>query len=86
MFYMECARVFHKSPDQKAAPAFCALPVRAAQAARGLTGALSPGAARLLPLRPQPQSPPTLVGACALCLPATLLADVDHPESQEVFD
>ena len=36
-------RVFHKSPEQKAAPAFCAFPVRAAQAARSLTGALSPG-------------------------------------------
>ena len=35
-------RVFHKSPEQKAAPAFCAFPVRAAQAARSLTGALSP--------------------------------------------
>ena len=42
-------RVFHKSAEQKAAPAFCAFPVRAAQAARSLTGALSPGAARLLP-------------------------------------
>ena len=26
-----------------------------------------------------------LSGACALCLAATLLADVDHPEAQEVF-
>ena len=40
--------VFQKSADS-AAPAFCAFPIRAAQAARGLTGALSPGAARLLP-------------------------------------
>ena len=42
-------RVLHKSPKQKAAPAFCAFPIGAAQAARGLTGALSPGAAHLLP-------------------------------------
>ena len=41
-------RVCHKSTDS-AAPAFCAFPARAAQAARSLTGALSPGAARLLP-------------------------------------
>ena len=53
-FYMERARgssprVFHKSAEQKAAPAFCAFPVGAAQAARSLLGALSPGAAHLLP-------------------------------------
>ena len=42
-------RVLHKSAEQKAAPAFCAFPVRAAQAARSLTGALSPAVARLLP-------------------------------------
>ena len=62
-------RVFHKSPEQKAAPAFCVFPVRAAQAARGLTGALSPGATRLLSPAPVP--------ACALCLATTLPADVD---------
>ena len=38
----------HKSPQQKAAPDFSAFPVRVAQAAGSLTGALSPGAARLL--------------------------------------
>ena len=41
-------RVFHKSAGS-VGPAFCAFPARAAQAARSLTGALSPGAARLLP-------------------------------------
>ena len=40
-------RVFHKSADS-AAPVFCAFPVRAAQAARSLAGALSP-VWRLLP-------------------------------------
>ena len=40
-------RVLHKSADS-AGPAFCAFPGGAAQAARSLTGALSPGAARLL--------------------------------------
>ena len=97
-------RVFHKSAEQKAAPAFCAFPVRVAQAAMRLTGTLSPGAARLLPsvipvsvstrtsqcMRPLPSAFPAPVparrsGACALCLAATLSADVDHPESQEVF-
>ena len=42
-------RVFHKSVEQEAAPAFCTFPTRAAQAARSLTGTLSPGAAHLLP-------------------------------------
>ena len=50
-------RVLHKSTDS-AAPAFCAFPARAAQAARSLTGALSPGAVRLLP-----STAPALVSA-----------------------
>ena len=66
-------------------------PASAAQAARGL-GALSPGAARLSPLRPQPQFL-CVVGCQRLefvlrswPLAVTLLvADVDHPESQGVF-
>ena len=40
--------VFHKSAEQKAVPAFCAFPVREAQAARSLTGALSRGSWHLL--------------------------------------
>ena len=98
-------RVFHKSAEQKAAPAFCALPILAAQAARSLTGALSPGAAGLFPSAvavsvsahanrvcapshlcvPSPSPHPCVSGACALCLAMTLQADVDYPESQEVF-
>ena len=35
---------------------------------------------------PSPSPRPCRSGACALCLATTLLADVDHPESQEVFD
>ena len=55
-------RVLHKSADS-AAPAFCAFPGRAAQAARSLKGALSPGAGRAFsPPRPQPQFPPAPVG------------------------
>ena len=54
MWNLPCAarssspRVLHKSADS-APPVFCAFPARAAQAARSLTGALSPGAGRLLP-------------------------------------
>ena len=41
-------RVFHKSAEQKAAPAFCVFTIRVAQAARSLTGTLPLGAACLL--------------------------------------
>ena len=42
------SRVLHKGTDS-AGPAFCAFPVRAAQAARSLMSTLSSDAARLLP-------------------------------------
>ena len=60
-------QVFHKSSDS-AAPAFCAFPARAAQAARSLTGALSPGAARLLP-----SAVPASVSTCTSRVPALSL-------------
>ena len=41
-------RVPHKGADL-VGPAFCAFPTRAAQAARSLTSAVSPGASRLIP-------------------------------------
>ena len=67
------------------------LPRRAAQAARSFPGALSPGAARLLPsVAPASVSGRTsqvrlvsVLGSWSLA--ATLPADVNHPESQEVF-
>ena len=90
--------VFHKSADS-AAPAFCAFPTQAAQAARSLTGALSLGVARLFPsVVPasvsasasrvrvcafSPPRPQSPPGPCVL--PRPLPADVDHPESQEAF-
>ena len=37
------------------------------------------------PPGPSLSFPPHQLGACALCLAATLPADVDHPESQEAF-
>ena len=66
-------------------------PARAAQAARSLTGTLSPGVVHLLP-----SVVPASVSMCAgrvhlvsvlgsWSLAVTLLADVNHPESQEVF-
>ena len=63
---------------------FVPSPAGAVQATRGL-GALSPDVARLFPLRPSTRC---RFGACARSWPlaTTLLAaDVDHPESQEVF-
>ena len=73
-------------------PVFCVFPARAAQAARSLTGALSLGAVHLLP-SVAPASVSTRAGQVRVAvsvlrswpLAATLLADVDHPESQEVF-
>ena len=66
-------------------------PARAAQAARSLTGTLSPGVVRLLPST-VPASVSTCAGRVHLVsvlgswsLSVTLLADVNHPESQEVF-
>ena len=75
-------RVLHKSADS-VAPAFCAFPGRAAQAARSLSGAL-PGCGAPPPLRgPSLSFSSSRSGACALCLAATLLADVDYPEFQK---
>ena len=62
-------RVLHRSADL-VAPAFCAFPFRAAQAARSLTGAFSPP-------RSQPQLPPAPVGCMCLlpyASPAPVLA------------
>ena len=66
-------QVPHKSADS-VGPAFCAFPAQAAQAARSLTGALSPvrctlpSAVHLLPSAvPASVSARALVG-CALCL------------------
>ena len=83
--------VLHKSADL-VGPAFVPSLVRAAQAARGLTGALSLGAVCLLPSAVPPSVSARTSRVPAACvysgswpLATTLLADVDHPESQEVF-
>ena len=71
---------------------FVPSPARAAQAARSLTGALSPVRCTLSPPWSQPEFPRALVGCVHLVsvlgswpLAATLPTDVDHPESQEFF-
>ena len=69
---------------------FVPSPAQAAQEARSLTGALSPDTGRLIPPRAQPQFP---CASRVLLVPVlgswtvdtTLLADVNHSESQEVF-
>ena len=83
--------VLHKNADL-VGPVFCAFPTRAAaQAARSLMGTLSPGAVHLIP-----SAVPASVSVCTVwvhlvsvlgswSLAVTLLADVNHPESQEVF-
>ena len=70
---------------------FVPSPARAAQAARSLMRALSPGAVHLLPSA-VPASVSSREGWVRLVsvlgswpLATTLPADVDHPESQEVF-
>ena len=70
---------------------FVPSPAGAAQEARSLTSALSPGAGCRLPST-VPASVSAHTGRVRLVsvlgswtLAATLLADVDHPESQEVF-
>ena len=83
-------QVFHKSVDSDG-PAFCAFPARAAQGIRSLTGALSPGAVHLIPsVAPASVSARagwvrlvSVLGSWSLAI--TLPADVNHPESQEVF-
>ena len=83
LFYMEralrCARFQPLGVPQKrgtkSCTCFLCLPRLVAQAARSLTGALSPGAARLLPSMCQPQFPPAPVG-CMHFLPSASPAPV----------
>ena len=78
-------RVLHKSADL-VAPAFCAFPGRSSSGSQELDGRTLPACGA-----PSPLCGPSLsfhshrLGACTLCLATTLPADVDHPESQEVF-
>ena len=76
-------RVFHKSADS-VGPAFFAFPSSSSSGSQELDGCTLPRCA-FSPPQSQPQFPLRQLGACALCLAAILPADVDHPESQEVF-
>ena len=71
---------------------FVPSPARAAQAARSLTGTLSPGAVHLLPSAVPASFPRVPVGCVCIVtvlrswpLAETLPANVNHPECQEVF-
>ena len=82
--------VLHKSTD-RVGHVFVPSSARAAQEARSLMSALSPGAVRLIP-SVVPASVSTRAGPVCLVsvlgswsLATTLPVDVNHPESQEVF-
>ena len=51
-----------------------------------LDGRTLPGCGTPSTLVPSSSPRPRQMGTCALCLAETLPADVDHPESQEIFD
>ena len=77
--------VCHKSADQ-VAPAFCAFPGLSSSGSQELDRCTLLRCGAPSPLRgPSLSFHPRQSGACALCLAATLPADVNHPESQEVF-
>ena len=62
-------------------PAFCAFPIRAAQAARSLWGTLSPGAAHLLPSAspaPVPSPPGWVPAPCVLPRPSQRMLTIQN--------
>ena len=78
-------RVFHKSTDS-VVPAFCAFSGKSSSGSQELYGCTLPRCSVPSSLHgPSLSFRPRWSGVCALCLAATLPADVDHPESQEVF-
>ena len=95
LLYMEralrCLRFqFSGSPQKRGlgcAGVLC-LPRPSSSGSQELAGCTLPGCGAPSPL-PGPSlsspPPPCRSSACALCLATTLPADVDHPESQEVF-
>ena len=71
----------------KSCTCFLCLPRQSGSGSQGLDGHTLPGCGAPSALRsPSPSPRPCWSGACALCLAANVLANVDHPESQEVFD
>ena len=70
----------------KSCACFLCLPHPSGSGSQELDGHTLPRCGTPSPLRiPSPSPSPCLSGACTLCLATTLPADVDHPESQEVF-
>ena len=78
-------RVLHRSAGS-VAPVFRAFPGPSSSGSQELDGRTLPGCGAPSPLRsPSLSFSSHRLGMCALCLAATFLVDVDHPESQEVF-
>ena len=76
-----------QKPATKSCDWFFCLPCPSGSGSQGLDGRTLPGCGVPSRLRVPSLGPhPLRQGACALCLAATLPADVAHPESQEVFD
>ena len=73
-------RLLLKSADS-VGPAFCAFPARAAQAARSLTGALSPGMVRLIPSAVLASVSACVSRVCAPCVYSWELASSRDPPS-----
>ena len=79
------SQVFHKSVDS-VVPAFCAFPGPSSSGSQELDKGTLPGCGVPSPLcGPSLSFHPRQSGACALCLAATPLAEVNHPESREIF-
>ena len=93
LLYMEralrCVRFQFLGPPQKrglSCTCILCLPRRSSSGSQELDGYTLPGCGAPSPLRgPSLSFHPRRSGACALCLAATLPADVDRPESREVF-
>ena len=94
LFYLECAlhcTRFQPSgvtqkPGTKSCACFLRLPGQSGSASQKLDGhTLSRCSAPSALHVPSSGPCPRWSGACILCLATTLPADVDHPESQEVF-
>ena len=88
---LRCARFqpsgVPQKPGAKSCTCFLCLSRLSRSGSQELAWRTLPGCGAPSPLRVHSPSPrPRRSGACALCLLATLPADVDHPESQEVFD
>ena len=87
---LRCARFLPSGVPQKRRKKSCScvlcLPCQSGSGSQELDGRTLPGCGTPSTLVPSSSPRPRQMGTCALCLAETLPADVDHPESQEVFD